>query len=63
MLEPSVLAGNGFEVQLPEWANMNGNGHTPKMPGIFSDPVRLLDERAASMETNPEKILKAEFTK
>jgi CotH kinase protein/Right handed beta helix region len=63
LLEPSVLASDGFEVSMPEWAHLSGNGHAPQLPGIFSNPVRLFDGRSASMETNPEKILKAEFTK
>jgi len=66
LLEPSTLASNGFEVQLPEWMNLNGNGHTlsrPAGPGIFSDPVRLLDDRPEMTDAEPGKILKVEFNK
>jgi hypothetical protein len=43
LLAPNALASNGFEVALPEWANLNHNGHTPRLPGILSDPVRLMN--------------------
>jgi|GEM_PF-3488178 len=43
LLEPNKLASNGFEVSLPEWASLNHNGHTPRLPGIFTNPVSLLN--------------------
>jgi len=45
LLEPNAFASNGFEVVVPEWATLNNNGHAPKLPGIFSDPVRLMNGR------------------
>jgi hypothetical protein len=45
LLNPNALASNGFEVTVPEWANLNNNGHAPKLPGIFSDPVRLMNSQ------------------
>ncbi len=62
LLEPSTLANNGFQVSLPEWMNLNGNGHTPRLPGIFTNPVSL-DGRLQVTDKNSEKVLKAEFTK
>ncbi len=44
LLEPSTVAGNGIEIFLPEWANLNHNGHAPSRPagpGIFANPVSL----------------------
>jgi hypothetical protein len=66
LLEPKVLASGGFDVSLPEWAHLSDNGHTPSRlagPGIFSNPVRLLEDRPKMTDANPEKILKVEFTK
>jgi hypothetical protein len=66
LLEPGTSASNGFEVNLPEWVNLNGNGHAPSRPagpGIFTDPVRLLDERPAVIDATPKKILQVEFSK
>ncbi|MGH7493839.1 MAG: CotH kinase family protein [bacterium] len=45
LLEPNAPANDGFEVSLPDWANLNHNGHTPKLPGIFLDPVRLRSDQ------------------
>lgn len=45
VLDPRTLADDGFEVTLPDWAGVEGNGHAPKLPGIYSDPVRLLNNQ------------------
>jgi len=59
LLEPNAFASNGFEVTVPEWANLNNNGHAPKLPGIFSDPARLLNPpRQESVETKADLSLK-----
>lgn len=61
LLDPNALASNGFEVVVPEWANLNNNGQTPKLPGIFSDPVRLLNPPRQKPEAeNAELALKQE---
>jgi hypothetical protein len=44
LLAPNALASNGFQAPLPEWVNLNGNGHAPFRPagpGIFTNPVSL----------------------
>jgi hypothetical protein len=43
ILEPATVAGNGFEVSLPDWANLNVNGHSPRLPGIFTNPTGRLN--------------------
>jgi hypothetical protein len=63
LLDPDALASNGFEVVVPEWANLNNNGQAPKFPGIFSDPVRLLNNQPVMTDAEPGKILKVEFNK
>lgn len=52
LLEPNTLASDGLEVTLPEWANLNTNGHTPKLPGIFSNPVRLMNSQSGPLVAN-----------
>jgi len=55
LLEPNALASNGFEVVAPEWMKLNGNGHAPKLPGILTNPINLLDDHSVFIGANSGK--------
>ncbi|MFQ6115543.1 MAG: right-handed parallel beta-helix repeat-containing protein, partial [bacterium] len=40
ILEPTSLAGNGYEVANPDWLIFDDNGYLPQQPGIFADSTR-----------------------
>jgi hypothetical protein len=55
LLQPNALANNGFEAVAPEWVKLNHNGHAPKLPGIFTNPINLTNGHANFIDARAEK--------